>query len=573
MKTSLQNTFFLLLFVVSSLNAYAFEPKWLQKNHVESTDYGYKVTGSDPWLLTETFTTTIDSANSYLKIRYKASKPATFLIYWWKEGQQLNLFRLVTHAVPQSEKFTETYVDLDKYGRFEGTDTLRIGPMGAVDFTFDINQLDFAHRNQVPKEHLAKLVDFHCYTSKLHYQPGETIEYKADLLGKNYPERRSVKNLTVKLVNSAEQTVAESNQFYELHAVTDYKEIQGFFNLKKDLHPGKYQLLAQSVDQMTNFTLSANHIFSVTGNNAPLVYETPFKYVKDFTIVRDVSGLWHIFSITGPFYAGHDWVPMGHERAFSHGTSMDLRNWQYHRPVLSISDSKHPDGNGFFENHGIWAPHVIYHEGLYYMFYTSTNDKVSQSISLATSKDLFNWAKYDKNPVLTLENESPFYWVRDAWADCRDPMVLSDNGKFYLYATAHIAEGTERGAVVVAESNDLHSWHNAKVAIRGSGPMESPQVWKEKGSYFMTASSLGGGTFISDHPVTGWKKHDFPRPPIQQHEKIVPTSSSYAEEVYRLDDGTMIMAGLTWRHWGNSIYIFGVSSDPNGVPTDYRLYP
>ena len=47
---------FALLFVVSSLNAYGIEPKWKRTNHVESTDAGYKVTGNDPWLLTERFT-------------------------------------------------------------------------------------------------------------------------------------------------------------------------------------------------------------------------------------------------------------------------------------------------------------------------------------------------------------------------------------------------------------------------------------------------------------------------------------------------------------------------------------
>jgi hypothetical protein len=149
-------------------------------------------------------------------------------------------------------------------------------------------------------------------------------------------------------------------------------------------------------------------------------------------------------------------------------------------------------------------------------------------------------------------------------------MVLADNGKFYLYVTAHIPEGTERGAVVVAESNDLFSWHNPRAALRDTPSMESPQVWKEKGHYFMTTSALGAGTFISDNPVTGWRKYDFPRPPIQQHEKFVPTSSSYAEEVCRLDDGSLIMAGLTWRLWGNSIYIFKVCPDANGAPTSYK---
>jgi hypothetical protein len=562
-----------LLCTLYGIDVYGFAPKWLQKNDVRPCPGGYEVTGGDPWLLSENIVPTVGAERSYLKLTYKASKPATFFAYWWKNGEELSFLKMITFPLAQSETPTEMYVDLDKYGRFHGTDTLRIGPTGDKELVFDINDIDFITREQAPSDQLTHLIDFHCYTSKLHFQPGEIIEYKADLLAKNYPEKRSVKNLTVQIIDSAGKTVAESSQFYELHEVTDYKEIYGFFNLKKDLPAGKYELRARSVDQMTDFTLSANHIFSVIDANAPYIYETPFKYVKDFTITREPNGLWHIFSITGPFYAGHDWIPAGHERAFSHGTSMDLRNWNYHPPVLSISDAKYPDGNGFFENHGIWAPHIVSHKGIYYMFYTSVNNRVSQSISLATSKDLFEWTKYDKNPILTLENIKGLHWQRNGWADCRDPMVFSDNNKFYLYVTAHIPEGTERGAVVVAESNDLVSWHNPRVAVRGIASMESPQVWKEKGHYFMTTSALGAGTFISDSPVTGWKKHAFPRPSIQQHEKFVPTSSSYAEEAIRLDDGSLIMAGLTWRLWGNSIYIFEVCSDANGVPTNYQLYP
>ena len=32
----------------------------------------------------------------------------------------------------------------------------------------------------------------------------------------------------------------------------------------------------------------------------------------------------------------------------------------------------------------------------------------------------------------------------------------------------------------------------------------------------------------------------------------------------------IIMAGLTWRHWGNSIYIYEVQADKEGQPVGYK---
>ena len=85
----------------------------------------------------------------------------------------------------------------------------------------------------------------------------------------------------------------------------------------------------------------------------------------------------------------------------------------------------------------------------------------------------------------------------------------------------------------------------------------------------MTTSSHGKGTFVSDHPMTGWRRVAFPRPDTQAVEKYVRTSPSYAEEVVRLDDGSLLMAALTFRHWGNSIYFFRVETD-QGMPVSYE---
>lgn len=549
----------------------AFQPKWLNTHSIEKEQDTYIVKGPDPFMVSETIEKTIPQQNAYLQIKTKASMPAQMHLYWWKTGQTLNLSRFASFVIPASDDFKTTIVDLNKTGLFKGLNTFRIGVASPQGVKFEILDIEFITSDQVPNDELIKQCDFNCYTSKLHYAHNQTvIDYQVSMLARNYPERRSSKILQASIVNSAGKTVATQYQQYGIADILQRKVLYGTFNFDKPLPPGKYTLKAISTDQMTSEMLSSKHIFSIQTKDAPFVYETPFKFVKDFSIIRDSNGLWHIFSITGDFIDGHAWVTAGHERTFSHGTSKDLRNWTYHKPVLTISDKTFPDGNGKFKDRNIWAPHVIYHDGLYYMFYTSVNSYVCQSVSLATSKDLFNWTEHDNNPVFTLENLEWALWGRTQWSDCRDPGILKDGNTFYMYVTAHSPTEDPRGIVAVTESKDLINWTTPQIAVRHLAAMESPQLWKQNGKFYMTTSAHGQGTWVSDRPDKGWEKTDFPRPPINEFEKDVATSSSYAEEVIRLEDGRLIIASLTWRHWGNTIYISEIQNNKEGEPISYK---
>jgi len=559
----------IITFLTSS--AFAFQPKWLNKNSIEIEQGVYTVNGLDPWMISETIQEAISKQNSYLKITLKASSPVQFGFYWWKFDQTLHFSRYTPFYFPASDDFKTVFIDLNKTGGFTGLNTFRLGTNSLQGLKFEVKDIEFVPRDQVPHEDLMKQCDFKCYTSKLHYLHDQTlIDYQVSMLARNYPERRSSKILDASIVDSNGKTVASQSQHYGLAAIQQRKVLHGTFNLQKPLKPGKYILKTISTDQMTKETLSSEHIFSIQTKDASFVYETPFKFVKDFTIIRDQQGLWHIFSITGDFIEGHDWLPDGNERTFSHGTSKDLRHWTHHKPVLSISDESYPDGNGKFKDRNIWAPQVVYHDGLYYMLYTSINSHVSQSISLATSKDLFNWTEHDNNPVFSLENLEWAAWGRTHWSDCRDPGIVKDGDTFYMFVTAHSVIKEPRGILAVAESKDLINWTNPQIALRHTPSMESPYLWKQDGKFYMTTSAHGQGTWVSDHPTKGWEKSDFPRPPVQEMEKDVPTSPSYAEEIVRLDDGRVIIASLTWRLWGNTLYISEIQNDKNGKPKSYK---
>jgi len=538
--------------------------EWATLKDIEKTSGGYKAVKWDPFLISAPIKTPLTAETPYLALTVEFSRPVAAQLWWIKEGQDWDGNRCADVHVPAGE--STVYISLLAQGYFEPFDVFRFDPGNDAGVEFNIKEIKAMGAKDLPKEQVAAMIGMQCHTSKLHYRPGERIEYGVRLKAVDYPYRRSSKILYVDLFDDAGNKVASEVQHYGIAELYNIKELFGVIDTDGPLKPGKYTLKAKSVDQLNGYTLASEHVFGIQGEDDVLLYETPFKFVKDFSIIQDHNGLWHIFSITGELYKGHDWYPDGHERTFSHGTSPDLKNWTFHEPVLSISDKSHPDGNGKFEDRNIWAPHVIRHKDTYYMFYTSINSHVSQSISLATSKDLFNWTKHEGNPVATLEGVEWADWHRDSWADARDPAVLIDGDKFYLYFTAHKAGGGLDGAVAVMESDDLIHWSNPQVAVNFKHALESPQVWKSGDKYYMTTSATGHGQWVSENPATGWKPAEFARPEISGFEKYVDTSGSYAEEVVRMDDGTLIMASCTFRYWGNSIYLFKVNEDETGKP-------
>jgi hypothetical protein len=128
----------------------------------------------------------------------------------------------------------------------------------------------------------------------------------------------------------------------------------------------------------------------------------------------------------------------------------------------------------------VWAPHVIEHEGLYYMFYCAGGASNREyRIHLATSRDLFEWRRHPENPMLM-----------DGW-DARDPMVLRVQEQWVLYYTATTAPDGGNHVVAAVTSHDLVSWGNKREVFvhdkRGTfgGPTESPFVVARGDRYYL----------------------------------------------------------------------------------------
>lgn len=546
--------------------------RWTKTHDVEHVGDGYRVTGDSPWVIGEP-TTPVPAENRFLLLTMASSVPANAEIRWfgadkpWSQGDPAVVFRMPGGTTTRA-------IDL---GSLPLPEPMQIWvlPQGlAVGAEFQIPDPRIGTKADLTESQVDDVLDFRCVTSKLHYEPGDTVPWRASFFPASYPDPASSKILDIRILNEAGKTVVSAVDHYGLQAAGQLKELSGSLKLPDHLDPGRYRLEVVSTDQRSGRVMSSGCGFGVIGPDAPFMCETPFKFLADFSLIRDKQGLWHIFAITGDFdRTGSGWRPDGEARTFSHSTSTDLRHWTAERPVLSITDKTYPDGRGRYEDRNIWSPHIVCRDGRYYMFYTSVNQFVSQSISLAISDDLEHWTEYESNPVFTLEGVDWAVWQRDRWADCRDPVVFRDGDTFYLYVTAEAktADSTRGGAVSVARSTDLLHWSAPEIALHTPYIPESPQVWKSGNKYYMTTSERGEGTWVSNDPVRGWEKAPFPRPPVLDREKYVVPAPGKAEEVVPLADGSFIVGTMAYRGWGgDSIYFFKMNIDARGYPAGYE---
>ncbi|QLY30200.1 family 43 glycosylhydrolase [Nocardia huaxiensis] len=191
-------------------------------------------------------------------------------------------------------------------------------------------------------------------------------------------------------------------------------------------------------------------------------------YINDHTLVRHVDGCWHLFGITHREPAD-PWD----ETEFAHASAETLHGpWTTHIPALVVD----PD---YGETH-LWAPYVIECAGTYFMFYAGGGpDRTRAAINLATSTDLFEWARHADGPLF-----------RDGY-DARDPMVLRIGAEWVMY---YCATNTPRGGnhvVAYRTSADLVHWGERRTAYTDptfgteAGNTESPHVLRHGGEWYL----------------------------------------------------------------------------------------
>lgn len=204
----------------------------------------------------------------------------------------------------------------------------------------------------------------------------------------------------------------------------------------------------------------------------PGVGETGAWYYNDHTFIRDATGTWHLFGITNPEPA----IPLNYdvesEDQFGHATAPSLIGPWTKRPFSLMTLPS------YGETH-LWAPHVIFSNGTYYMFYSGGGrDPASQQINLATSTDLYNWTR--QSTPLFLDGYQ-----------ARDPMVIRVGNQWVLYYAATSTPQGGNYVVAYRTSTNLTTWSARQIAFidpmtgTEAGPTESPFVVQRNGWYYL----------------------------------------------------------------------------------------
>ncbi|MET7638255.1 family 43 glycosylhydrolase [Streptomyces sp. NPDC005438] len=214
--------------------------------------------------------------------------------------------------------------------------------------------------------------------------------------------------------------------------------------------------------------------------------ENPSRYLNDHSVIKGPDGTWHMYGITGEEAREGTPPDSAEEDTLAHATAPSLSGpWTTREPVLTADPE-------YGEDH-LWAPHVIEHQGTYYMFYSGGGGDRDAAINLATSTDLEHWTR---DPGGTL--------FRDGWV-ARDPFVTRVDDQWVMYYTA--TERADGGKHVVAyrTSDDLRNWGERKIAFtdttakENSAPVtESPFVVRRGEWWYLFIGPRGDGYVGTD---------------------------------------------------------------------------
>jgi predicted GH43/DUF377 family glycosyl hydrolase len=146
-----------------------------------------------------------------------------------------------------------------------------------------------------------------------------------------------------------------------------------------------------------------------------------------------------------------------------------LMTWNFvGEPVFSYKDG------GAWEIGGLYKCWIMEHDELFYLFYNAKNQDNKEGLwieqtGMATSSDLLNWTRCDKNPILPVTS--------GAWDSmfASDPMVAYDS-KEKQWVMFYFGLGNCSACEGIAVSDDLIKWEkfpSAILTIGGEGTVDS----------------------------------------------------------------------------------------------------
>jgi predicted GH43/DUF377 family glycosyl hydrolase len=213
-----------------------------------------------------------------------------------------------------------------------------------------------------------------------------------------------------------------------------------------------------------------------------------------------------------------------------------------------------PGATGEWDDNWIWSGSVIYHEGVYHMWYTGGNSSEGiPRIGHATSPDGITWTKDPDNPVLDLGPEG-------SWDDSRihGPSVLLINSQFHMwYSGDPFPSGTYASTRIGhATSPDGTTWTKyPNNPIMDHGPngsfddtwISAPFVLYNGSEYHMWYTGDGGqGTYTQMGHATSPDGISWTRDP---HNPVLSCTNSAGWDYDRAGFAQVIYDGTTYHMW------------------------
>jgi hypothetical protein len=251
--------------------------------------------------------------------------------------------------------------------------------------------------------------------------------------------------------------------------------------------------------------------------------------INDHAFVYGPDRRWHIFGISHILPLDFFKDP-GKQLLHATATNLTQTPWRAEPFVIKADWERHREWL-------LWAPHVVRHENVFYMFVCVGNDRGHDyRIHLLTSQDLWHWERSSANPMLT-----------DGF-DGRDPNVVQLEGKWALYYTATAQPEGGNHVVACVTGSDLEHWSGRKVVFthprKGTfgGPTESPFVLRRGRTYYLFACDGGTINVYRSSDPFHWDVQD-----------KVGTIYAHASEVVRDLDGKWYISHAGWEHGGLSL--------------------
>jgi beta-fructofuranosidase len=257
-------------------------------------------------------------------------------------------------------------------------------------------------------------------------------------------------------------------------------------------------------------------------------------YINDHCFMRGDDGVWHMYGITHAEPAR----PLA-ETSLAHATAHTLTQSPWVKQPFALQ------ADPLWHETHLWAPHVIRHQGLYWMYYCAGGVAHEQyRIHLATSPDLWHWTRHAANPM-----------VVDGF-DARDPMILQLDAQWVMYYTATAQPGGGHHVVACVTSDDLLHWrHRRHVYIdattgREGGPCESPFVVRRGAWFYLFIGPRRDyrctGVYRSADPFHWSKVHQVAELPAHAAEVAVDSDGQYYISHCGWGQGGLYLAPLHW---------------------------